>query len=371
LVFTNARSSVTLDHGRIRLAPITADLYGGQHTGSIEIDARVTPVLYTVNSKLDRVDANKLLSSVSSVKETLYGLLLANADTRFTASSASSSSEIARTLNGKLSLNLKDGKLTKMDLLYELASIGKFLNSGQKMRSFTNIIGMTGDFDVNNGVARTENLKATLDVGTMAASGSVNLADQTLNLHTTAVLTKAFSDEVGGTGVGGYLTTALSNSKGELVVPLIISGTFSKPRFAPDFGKIAKMKLENLAPTLANPGQLSSILGAILGGRKKTDNGTQPAEKQPGLADILGTLGGRKQPQQTPPAGGTQPQPGASAEPAQPAQPTAGQPQPQPKPKPVSPLQQILDALKARQQKKQPPPPPPPSEEEKPPDQPK
>jgi hypothetical protein len=182
---------------------------------------------------------------------------------------------------------------------------------------------------------------------------------------------------VGGTGVGGYLTTALSNSKGELVVPFIVSGTFSKPRFAPDFAKIAQMKLENLAPTLANPGQLSSILGAILGGKKKTNGGTQPAEKQPGLADILGTLGGKKQPQQTPPAGGTQPKPGASSEPAQPGQPTAGQPQPQPQQKPVSPLQQILDALKAQQQKKkQPPPPPPPpqqksSEEDKPPDQPK
>ncbi|MGH9492117.1 MAG: AsmA family protein [Terriglobales bacterium] len=364
LVFTNARAQVALDHGLIRLAPITADLYGGQHSGAIEIDARVTPVLYTVNSKLDRVDANKLLSSVSSVKETLYGLLLANADTRFTASSAASSSDIARTLNGKLNLNLRNGKLTRMDLLYELASIGKFLFFGQRMRSFTNMVAMTGDFDVNNGVARTDNLKATLDVGTMAATGSVNLADQTLNLRLIAVLNKAFSDEVGGTGVGGYLTTALSNSKGELVVPVIISGTFQKPRFAPDFQKIAQMKLENLAPTLANPGELTSILGSILGGKKKTEGGEQQPEK-PGLGDILGTLGGKKKPEQNPPAGGTQPEPGASTAPAQPSS-----PQPQ---QPANPLEQILtEVLKPKQKKKEPPPPPPPQkEEEKPPDQPK
>lgn len=387
LVFTNARSSVTLSHGLIRLSPITADLYGGQHTGAIEIDARVTPVLYTVNSKLDKVDANKVLSAVSSVKETLFGLLLANADTRFTASSATSSSDIARSLNGKLSLNLRDGKLTKMDLLYELASIGKFLGSRQKMRNYTNVVAMTGDFDVNNGVARTDNLKATLDVGTMGAKGSVNLADQTLNLHLITVFNKAFSDEVGGTGVGGYLTTALSNNKGELVVPIIVSGTFSKPRFAPDLAKIAQMKLENLAPTLANPGTLSTILGGILGGKKKTDDGTQPAEKQPGLGDILDTLGGKKKPQQNPPAGGTQQEPaspagtpsgtspGTSSGSGQPAQPSPGQQQP--KPKPASPLEQILnEVLKPKQKKQTPPPPPPPAdkkstEEEKPPDQPK
>lgn len=376
LVFTNARSSVSLDHGRIRLAPITADLYGGQHSGAIEIDARVTPVLYTVDSRLDRVDANKLLSSVSSVKETLFGLLLANANTRFTASSAASSADIARSLNGKLDLNLKNGKLTKMDLLYQLASIGKFLGSGQRMRSYTNVIAMTGDFDVNNGVARTDNLKATLDVGTMAATGSVNLADQRLDLRMTAVLTKAFSDEVGSTGVGGYLTTALSNSKGELVVPIVITGTFDKPHFAPDLGKIAQMKLENLAPTLANPGQLSSILGGILG-KKKTEGGDQQ-DKQPGLTDILGTLGGKKKAEPAPPADGTQP-PGTTS---QPAQPSSGQQQPQQQPQqqkqPANPWEQILtDALKARQKKKEPPPPPAPppeqksSEEEKPPEQPK
>jgi len=349
-------------------------------------------VLYTVNSKLDRVDANKVLSAVSSVKETLYGLLLANADTRFTASSATSSADIARSLNGKIDLNLKNGKLTKMDLLYELAAIGKFLGSGQKMRSFTNIIGMTGGFDVNNGVARTDNLKATLDVGTMAANGSVNLADQTLNLHLITVFNKAFSDEVGGTGVGGYLSTALSNNKGELVVPIIVSGTFAKPRFAPDLAKIAQMKLENLAPTLTDPGTLTTILGGILGGKKKTDDGTQSGEKQPGLGDILDALGGKKKPQQNPPEGGTPqgsaPPPGgasgtssgSSSGSGQPAQPAAGQQQP--KPKPASPLEQILnEVLKPKQKQQAPPPPPPPadkkstdqkpSDDDKPPDQPK
>ena len=141
---------------------------------------------------------------------------------------------------------------------------------------------------------------------------------------------------------------------------------FRSPRFAPDFQKIAQMKLENLAPTLANPGELTSILGAILGGKKKTEGGAQQPEKQPGLADILGTLGGKKKPEQNPPAGGQQPEPGASSAPAQPP---AGQQQP------ANPLEQILtDVLKPKQKKKEPPPPPPPQpqqEEEKPPDQPK
>jgi hypothetical protein len=178
------------------------------------------------------------------------------------------------------------------------------------------------------------------------------------------VLSKEFSEEAGGTNIGGYLTTALANKNGELVVPLIVTGTFEKPRFAPDLGKIAQMKLENLVPTLSNPGELTSMLGAILG--KKAKNGKQDpgAEGQAGsesvLSDFLNALGGRKKKQeekQAPPVG----EPGASKQPAQPA----------------SPLEDILGTLtgKKKPAKQTPAQPPPqqqkPGEPQQPPEQPK
>ena len=55
----------------------------------------------------------------------------------------------------------------------------------------------------------------------------MNLADQSLNLHVTAVLNKALSQNVGGTKVGGFMNTALANNQGELVIPVIVTGTFS------------------------------------------------------------------------------------------------------------------------------------------------
>ena len=56
------------------------------------------------------------------------------------------------------------------------------------------------------------------------AQGAANLADQTLNMHVMAVLSKEFSQRVGGTNVGGYLQTALANKNGELVIPVIVTG---------------------------------------------------------------------------------------------------------------------------------------------------
>ena len=68
----------------------------------------------------------------------------------------------------------------------------------------------------------------------MAATGTINLVNQALNLHMTAVLDKAFSQSVGGTGVGGYLNTALGNKNGELVLPVIVTGNMNHPIVTPD-----------------------------------------------------------------------------------------------------------------------------------------
>ncbi len=329
LVLNNLRSNVTLDHGIIRLAPVTAQLYGGQETGTVVLDTRQTPTSIVVSTNLQRVEANNLLSSISPVKNTLYGLLAASGNTTFRATSAN---DIAKTLNGKLSLNLTDGRLAHVNLLNELANIGKFVSSGMPgtTQPFTNIVKLTGDFDVTNGLAQTNNLQAQIDGGTLAATGAVNLADQSLNLHLTAVLSQAMSQKVGGTSIGGMMQTALANNKGELVLPVIVTGTFQQPRFAPDLQKIAQMRLQNLLPSTGNPSQLTT---GILGALKKGQTG--------GLGGILGALGGQKPSNQQP----------ANQPVATPQPPPPGQPPPQQQKK--NPFGELLNGLIKQQQQKQ------------------
>jgi uncharacterized protein involved in outer membrane biogenesis len=305
LLLNNAHANVTLDHGLIKMNPVTADVYGGKEDGSITIDMRPAQPVYNVNLKTEKVDANKLISSVSDVKQTIYGLLASNVNASF---SSAPGTNIARSLNGNLAINLTNGKLMHLDLLHELASVGKFLGNGfGPPKGFTNLVQVTGNFDVKNGLAQTNNLKAVIDGGTMAAAGLINLADQSLNLHVTAVLNKAISQQVGGTQVGGFMNTALANNQGELVLPVIVTGTFQHPQVTPDVQQIAKMKLDNLLPTSKNPGQLTTgILGAILGNKNQGGaSGQQPAGQQQkgGIGGILGALGGQQQQQQQP-AGG-------------------------------------------------------------------
>ncbi|HET9698783.1 MAG TPA: AsmA family protein [Terriglobales bacterium] len=300
LVMTNVKSNVTLDHGIIRLAPLTSTVYGGQQTGEITMDARQTPAAVTVNTKLQKVDANKLMSSVTSLKETLYGLLAANANTSFRAAGGSN---FAQSLNGQLSLDLSNGRIAKVDMLNQLASIGKFLNGvpsgGQQ--PFTALTKLTGTFNVVNGVAQTTNLRAVIPGANLAANGLVNLVNNSLNMHVTAVLAKEMSQKVGGNGIGGFMQTALANRNGELVMPVLVTGTFDNPHFEPDVQQIAQMKLQNLVPSFSNPGDLTSgILGAVLGGKNGQKGQTDA------VGGILGALAGQQQQQQAQPQGNQQ-----------------------------------------------------------------
>ena len=216
---------------------------------------------------------------------------------------ALTSAEVVKALNGTLSLNFNNMRYVGGDIGYQLASIGGFLKPGEKDQGFTNISRMTGDIAVKNGFAQTNNLLATLDIGNVGVAGTTNLINEALDLRVTAVLSKDFSQRAGGTGIGGYMNTALANNQGELVIPAIVTGTFESPKFTPDLQKVAQMKLKGLVPNLNNPsGGVSGILGGLLGQKGGTQSQSQQDQQQPNpvqqLFDIFGNK--KKQGQQAP-----------------------------------------------------------------------
>jgi AsmA protein len=201
-----------------------------------------------------------------------------------------SSDQIVKALNGTININFNNVRYAGVDISHQLLSmIGS--SQGGKDQGYTNVQKMTGNIVVKNGVAQTSNLQATLDIGNVGATGTANLASQTLNMQLTAVLSKAFTQQAGGTGVGGYMTTALANNQGELVIPAIVTGTFQNPKVVPDVQKMAQMKLKGLIPNGDNPlGSASSILGGLTGQKGQPAAGQQ----QNPVNQIMGLFGSKK-----------------------------------------------------------------------------
>ena len=273
---------------------------------------------YTSNSPI--IDAtvkapNATLPEVLSIAraygvsglDKISGLGTINLNGRITGPVKSiTSADILRVLNGAANLNFNNVRLNGTDIAHQLATIAGFARPGESDHGFTNISRMTGNIVVTNGVARTNDLQALLDIGNIGATGTANLVTQALNLSVSAVISKAMSQQVGGTSIGGYMNTALANNQGEIVIPVLVTGTFQNPRFAPDLQKLAQMKLKGLVPNFNNPGGAASgILGNLLG--QKGNQAQQPQQQQQqqqqqqnGVQQLLG-LFGKKPPQKNPP----------------------------------------------------------------------
>jgi hypothetical protein len=216
-----------------------------------------------------------------------------------------SSDEIMKALNGTLNLNFANVKYSGADIGHELSSIAGFLNSGagaQSASGITNILKMTGNIAVKNGIAQTSDLQAQLDMGNIGLVGTASLVTEALNMHATAVISQNVSQKVGGQSVGGFMKTALANNQGELVIPALVTGTFSKPKFQPDVQQMAQMKLKGLIPNINNPASVAGTLQNLLGGPKNPTEATQQQtqQQQNPVQQILGLFGKKKQDNEQP-----------------------------------------------------------------------
>lgn len=305
-VLSNLRANCNMSGGVVQLSPVTADAYGGKVDGTVTLDTKPLHPLCSAKVKLAGVDSNSLLSAVSSVKNTLYGSLAADTNLNF---AVDASSNLARTLNGTLDFNLTNGQLKNVNILSELSRIGKFVgHAPAQSASGTALKKFTGTFQITNGTAVTNNLVGVLDEGSLSANGSLDLANERIDMHLTAVLNSGTSQGVGGSGIGGFLNTALANKNGELVLPVLVTGTAEHPVIAPDVQALAKMKLNNLLPTSGDPTKLTSgligsvvgnkgaggVLGGILGGAANQPNSKQQNQQQNPVNSILNQLEKKK-----------------------------------------------------------------------------
>ena len=269
LVLTTVRANTTYRNGILRLDPLTAGLYGGATSGRIAIDTRGANSTITLESRLEKIESGQLLSAISNLPQFISGPFTSDVKLTF---APKGNEEPLRALVGNVTLKFSGGKLHTMNLLGELNGIAKFIGGPKLDEKFTSFLSMQGELALDKGVVQTDGIKFDLADATATFAGGVNFVDQTLNMKLMSILNAKLAETVGGTRIGGYLTSAVRNANGELIIPTLVSGTLSKPRLLPDAPAIAKLKLQNALP---------NVLDAVKDGKV-------------GLKDVLGILGGAR-----------------------------------------------------------------------------
>lgn len=263
LILENLKSGLTYRDKLLTLEPLSAGVYNGKLSGSATVNLKTEPAVINLNTHLEKIESEQLLAATTPLRKVVTGPLTAEAKLQF---SPKPGEDFARTLTGTLQFQLAQGKLLPLNLIGEMNALGKFLKPLNANAANTPFLGMKGQFKLNNGAAETDDLRLELDRGAALITGSLNLVDQTLNLRMLTTLNKQFSDEVGGTKIGGFLSAAMASPKGELLMPSLVKGTFAKPIFGPDAVTLGKMKL------------------------------SQPQDFQQGVKGILDAFKGKKRP---------------------------------------------------------------------------
>jgi len=235
LKLSNARSekihmTTTAKNGLIRLYPLGAKMYKGTYKGDIQIDARDNTPAFSMNESLSNITIGPLMKDIWGDDKVqgvanLKAILTARGNTPF---------NIRKTLNGTASFKFENGVVKGINIAaYERALKAKL--KGQAVAKETEAVqtdfsAITGTLQVRNGVAKNQDLSASLPHARIQGNGSANLVNETLDYTVYAKFTS---------------TAEAQNSKSyaqinKTPLPIQIKGSFAKPSISVDYSYVLK-----------------------------------------------------------------------------------------------------------------------------------
>jgi AsmA protein len=234
LAFENLQAPFQLEKGIFTLDPLSFTTYGGRQLGIVSVDLNQPVPVYRIRTSVQDLDVNRALSGNTTLKNFLAGGGRLAGNVRGSGNTAAA---LKRTLTGTLEFELKDGVIRNFPLL---ATINQALGVTQGTDRDTKFQSLAGTATLGGGRARTNDL--VVRAGELSLTGKGTLGfDQRLDLRLTASVSPAMSDQL-VQRVG--MLKSLSNDRGQVTFPVMVTGTTTAPRISVDLGSMAKKQLE-------------------------------------------------------------------------------------------------------------------------------
>jgi AsmA protein len=149
---------------------------------------------------------------------------------------------IKKTLNGSGQVLFSDGAIVGIDLAGMVRNVTAAFGLQQKraQRPRTDFAELSAPFSIRNGVVHTPQTRLKSPLIRVIAAGDANLVKETLDFRVEPKVVATIK------GQGD------KDQRSGLMVPVLVSGTFSKPKFTPDLAGMAKKQLEE---TILGSGQ--------------------------------------------------------------------------------------------------------------------
>jgi AsmA protein len=216
--------------GIIKLDPIELKMYQGNATGKVELNVAKDTPKSDFKLQISDIQVNPLLQDVLA-KDFLEGLT--NADINLSMI-GDAPELIKKTLNGNGDLRFNDGAIVGIDLASMARNVGSAFGLAKKgeKRPRTDFTELSMPFTIKNGVTNTPQSILKSPFVRIIAAGTADLVKETLDFRVepkAVASIKGQGDEAQRSG---------------LMVPVLVSGTFSSPKFRPDLSAAAQQKIE-------------------------------------------------------------------------------------------------------------------------------
>jgi AsmA protein len=236
-------------------------MYQGNVDGKGSLNVQTNTPRSSLALNAENIQAGPLLRDVLE-KDILEGVTTAQLKLAVTGDDAAM---IKQSLDGTGQLRFNDGAIIGIDLAGMVRNVKSAFGLEQKpdQRPRTDFAELNAPFSITQGLVHTPQTSLKSPLLRVTAAGDANLVKETLNFRV--------EPKVVGTIKGQGDTEQRSG----IMVPVLVSGTFAKPQFAPDLAGMAKKQLEQ---TVLGSGQ----------GEQKLDKETLEETAKGVLKGILG-----------------------------------------------------------------------------------
>ncbi len=238
IVFENLSVGVNSGGGKMRIFPISSNLFGGSYKGDVRIDVSGDSTQLSMNEKIEGVDLAQLAKAMfdqDNVTGTIGGAFkLAGTGRDLMA--------IQRDLSGDMSLQLNEGTYEGTDIWYELRRARALLKGEQApqpvlpAKTAFSTVSVSGV--VTDGVMNSDDLFAELPYMQISGGGKVDLVAATVDYRLTARVLERPE----------FLRDASPEELDEFteaVIPLKVTGPIASPSVKPDVEKLLRKKVED------------------------------------------------------------------------------------------------------------------------------
>lgn len=234
---------ITGKNGLFRLDPLAFKLYQGDLSSQWTFDVRQDIPKSNMELRIKQVQVGPMLKDLLK-KDFLEGTVKADVSIRMAGDNAD---RIKRTLNGKGDFLFNDGAIVGIDLAGMVRNVKATFGLAEKgtLRPRTDFSELHAPFTITNGMVHTPQTSMKSPVLRVLAAGDAHLVKETLDFR----VEPKFVATIKGQGD--------TKQRSGIMVPVLVTGTFSEPRFRPDLERMLRKGLEE---GITDPSKLKDML---------------------------------------------------------------------------------------------------------------